>query len=202
MSTFLDDIAHRLKTAFPKGVLDVACERDELSVIVGEESLVSFMTFLRDDSGCSFEQLVDICGVDYPGRKPRFDVVYHLLSLAQNTRLRVKVGVDEDGAVPSIGSVFPCALWYEREAWDMFGILFTEHPDLRRLLSDYDFQGHPLRKDFPLSGYRQVRYDEEQKKVVYEPLQLAQAYRDFDFLSPWEGDWQGRAGSGSGANED
>ncbi|MBC6444442.1 MAG: NADH-quinone oxidoreductase subunit C [Alphaproteobacteria bacterium GM202ARS2] len=202
MSTFLDDIAHRLKTAFPKGVLEVCLERDELTVVVGEESLVSFMTFLRDDSGCSFEQLVDIGGVDYPGRKPRFDVVYHLLSLAQNMRLRVKVGVDEEGTVPSIGTVFPCALWYEREAWDMFGILFTEHPDLRRLLSDYDFQGHPLRKDFPLSGYKEVRYDEEQKKVVYEPLQLAQAYRDFDFLSPWEGDGQKRMGAGTQSSED
>ena len=187
MNTVLADIAHRLKTAFPKGVLSYTQQQGELCIWVGEDCLLDFMTFLRDDSGCSFEQLIDICAVDYPGRKPRFDVVYHLLCLSQNMRLRVKVGIDEDVSIPTVSGIFPCAVWYEREAWDMFGILFANHPDLRRLLTDYGFSGHPLRKDFPLSGYEEVRYDEEQKKVVYEPLRLAQAYRDFDFLSPWEG---------------
>jgi NADH-quinone oxidoreductase subunit C len=128
-----------------------------------------------------------VCGVDWPGRAQRFDVVYHLLSPRQNVRVRVKIATDEDTPVPSITPVFPAADWYEREAYDLYGILFTGHPDLRRLLTDYGFQGHPLRKDFPLTGFVEVRYDDEQKRVVYEPVRLAQEFRDFDFLSPWEG---------------
>ncbi|MBC6496768.1 MAG: NADH-quinone oxidoreductase subunit C [Alphaproteobacteria bacterium GM7ARS4] len=188
MKAVFDDIIQRAEDNFPHILLKAQHHRGELTLHVADEELPVFMTFLRDDSSCCFEQLIDICGVDYPGRNPRFDVVYHLLSVIQNVRVRVKVSVDEDGTIPSIGGVFPCASWYERETWDMFGILFSSHADLRRLLTDYDFEGHPLRKDFPLSGYVEVRYDEEQKKVVYEPTRLPQAYRDFDFLSPWEGE--------------
>ena len=145
------------------------------------------LTFLRDDPGLLFKELVDLCGVDWPEREQRFDVVYHLLSLHHNQRIRVKVWTDEFTPVPSVVSVFPSAGWFEREAWDMYGILFADHPDLRRLLSDYGFDGHPLRKDFPLTGYVELRYDDEQKRVVYEPVKLRQEFRTFDFLSPWEG---------------
>jgi NADH-quinone oxidoreductase subunit C len=145
------------------------------------------MRFLRDDAKCQFKLLVDICGVDWPDRAERFDVVYNLLSLKLNQRIRIKLRTDEDTPVPSVTSVFSTAGWFEREAWDLYGILFSNHPDLRRILTDYGFQGHPMRKDFPLSGYVQVRYDEEQKRVVYEPVKLTQEFRGFDFLSPWEG---------------
>lgn len=159
----------------------------ELVVNVERESIVKTMTFLRDNATCQFKQLMDICGVDYPHRELRFDVVYNLLSLTQNTRIRVKITTDEQSQVPSISSVFSSATWWEREAWDLYGILFSEHPDLRRILTDYGFVGHPLRKDFPLTGYLEVRYDDEQKRVIYEPVKLTQEYRNFDFLSPWEG---------------
>ena len=159
----------------------------ELTITVARDSIVETLTKLRDDPGCQFECLIDICGVDYPERAERFDVVYHLLSLRKNQRLRVKLATDEDKPVPSVIEVFPSANWFEREAYDMYGILFSGHPDLRRLLTDYGFQGYPLRKDFPLTGYQEVRYDDEQKRVVYEPVKLAQDFRDFDFLSPWEG---------------
>ncbi len=141
---------------------------------------------LRDDPALQFEILIDICGVDYPSRAKRFDVVYHLLSPRKNLRIRVKLQTDEDTPVPSAIPVFPCANWFEREAYDMYGILFSDHPDLRRLLTDYGFEGYPLRKDFPLTGYKEVRYDDEQKRVVYEPVKLTQDFRSFDFESPWE----------------
>lgn len=159
----------------------------EVTISVPRERIVEVLTALRDDAACQFEILIDICGVDYPARTERFDVVYHLLSARQNQRLRVKVTTDEDTPVPSAIPVFPAANWFEREAYDMYGILFSDHPDLRRLLTDYGFEGHPLRKDFPLTGYKEVRYDDEQKRVVYEPVKLTQDFRQFDFESPWEG---------------
>ncbi len=159
----------------------------ELTIHVHRDSIVKTLTFLRDDVNCQFKQLVDVCGVDYPDREERFDVVYHLLSLTRNMRVRVKVTTDEDTPVPSVADVFNAANWWEREAWDLYGIFFSGHPDLRRILTDYGFEGHPLRKDFPLTGYVEVRYDDEQKRVVYEPVNLTQEFRNFDFLSPWEG---------------
>lgn len=159
----------------------------ELTFQVEARHLCEVMQFLKNDSYTRFVNLVDICGVDYPEREKRFDVVYHLLSPSQNMRVRLKVATDEHTPIPSVLSVFPGALWFEREAFDLYGILFSDHGDLRRLLTDYGFEGHPLRKDFPVTGYVEVRYDEELKKVVYEPVKLAQEYRDFDFLSPWEG---------------
>jgi NADH-quinone oxidoreductase subunit C len=159
----------------------------ELTVTVVADQIVPFVTYLRDDPRLGFINFTDACGVDYPVREKRFDVVYHLLSPRQNVRIRVKVMTDENAPVPSITSVFPGADWFEREAYDLYGIAFTGHPDLRRILTDYGFEGHPLRKDFPLTGFVEVRYDDERKRVVYEPVKLAQEFRDFDFLSPWEG---------------
>ncbi|MBL4791215.1 MAG: NADH-quinone oxidoreductase subunit C [Kordiimonadaceae bacterium] len=158
----------------------------ELTVVVRAEHIQKVLTFLRDDKECCFKQLIDVCGADYPERSKRFEVVYHLLSYQLNQRIRVKVKTDEDTPVPSAVSVFPVANWYEREVWDMYGVFFADHPDLRRMLTDYGFQGHPLRKDFPVSGYVEVRYCEEQKRVIYEPVTLTQENRDFDFMSPWE----------------
>ncbi len=160
---------------------------DELVLAIPPGSLLKIMRFLRDDSQCLFKILVDVCGVDYPERPKRFDVVYNLLSVSHNQRIRVKVRVGEDEPVPSVASLFPTANWFERETWDLYGVFFTQHPDLRRILTDYGFEGHPLRKDFPLTGYVEVRYDDEQKRVVYEPVKLTQEFRSFDFLSPWEG---------------
>lgn len=160
---------------------------DELTVHVAREEIVAVLEFLRDDPRCRFELLIDICGVDWPARANRFDVVYHLLSPRLNQRIRVKLETDEATPVASVVGLFPVANWFEREAYDMFGILFSGHPDLRRLLTDYGFQGHPMRKDFPLTGYVEVRYDDEQKRVVYEPVKLKQEFRSFDFDSPWEG---------------
>ena len=157
----------------------------ELTLVAPREHIIEVLTTLRDQFG--FQQLLDLCGVDYPDRRERFEVVYHLLSLTRNARLRVKVSTDEVQPVPSIIAVYPAANWFEREAYDMFGMLFSGHPDLRRLLTDYGFEGHPLRKDFPMTGYVEVRYDEEQRRVVYEPVKLTQEFRTFDFLSPWEG---------------
>ncbi|EEH14351.1 MULTISPECIES: NADH-quinone oxidoreductase subunit C [Brucella] len=159
----------------------------ELTLCVPVASLIGVLTFLRDDVQCQFVNLTDISGVDYPQREKRFDVVYQLLSPRQNQRIRVKVQADEDTLVPSAIPVFFGAEWYEREAYDMYGILFSGHPDLRRILTDYGFEGHPLRKDFPLTGFVEVRYNDELKRVVYEPVQLRQEFRNFDFLSPWEG---------------
>jgi NADH-quinone oxidoreductase subunit C len=160
---------------------------DQLTVLVHRETILDAVRLLHDDADTRFISIVDVCGADYPERDERFDVVYHLLSPARNIRIRLKVRTDADTPVPSITPVFPGADWYEREAYDFFGILFTGHPDLRRILTDYGFDGHPLRKDFPMTGYVEVRYDEERKRVVYEPVRLPQEFRQFDFLSPWEG---------------
>ena len=157
----------------------------ELTLIAPRERIIEVLTALRDQFG--FQQLLDVCGVDFPDRAERFEVVYHLLSLTKNARVRVKITTDEVQPVASAVKVFPCADWFEREAFDMYGILFSDHPDMRRILTDYGFQGHPLRKDFPMTGYVEVRYDEAQKRVVYEPVKLTQEFRQFDFLSPWEG---------------
>lgn len=151
------------------------------------DDLVQHLTFLRDDSECLFKQLIDVFAVDYPEQEERFEVIYNLLSLKHNVRLRVKVLTDEEAQVPSAAGVYSAATWFEREVWDMHGILFEDNPDMRRILTDYGFDGHPLRKDFPLSGYVEVRYDPEQKRVVYEPVSLPQEFRTFDYLSPWEG---------------
>ncbi|MFC6444659.1 NADH-quinone oxidoreductase subunit C [Shinella zoogloeoides] len=159
----------------------------ELTLKTDGARVIALLTFLRDDVQCGFVNLVDICGVDWPARAERFDVVYHLLSPRQNLRIRVKVATGEDQPVPSACAVYPGADWFEREAYDMYGILFTGHPDLRRILTDYGFEGHPLRKDFPTTGFVEVRYDDEVKRVVYEPVELKQEFRNFDFLSPWEG---------------
>ncbi|MEO0545184.1 MAG: NADH-quinone oxidoreductase subunit C [Pseudomonadota bacterium] len=159
----------------------------ELNVLVDVGDIAEVLAKLKGDMQAQFVSMVDICGVDYPGREKRFDVVYHLMSPKLNQRIRLRVQVDEDTPVPSVCDVFPGANWFEREAYDMYGILFTGHPDLRRLLTDYGFDGYPLRKDFPLTGYYEVRYDDEVKRVVYEPVKLRQEFRDFDFLSPWEG---------------
>lgn len=160
---------------------------DELTINVAPSNLVGFLGFLKNDPSCRFSTLVDITAVDYPERDLRFDVVYHLLSMYRNQRVRLRVSIREEDLVPSITSEYPAANWFEREVFDMFGILFSGHPDLRRILTDYGFRGHPLRKDFPTTGYTEVRYDEEQKRVVYEPVSLVQEYRQFDFMSPWEG---------------
>jgi NADH-quinone oxidoreductase subunit C len=159
----------------------------ELTLTVAAGDIVPFVEFLRDDARLQFINIVDVCGVDWPEREKRFDIVYHFLSPRQNARIRVKVQTDEATPVPSITGVFPGADWFEREAYDLYGIVFTGHPDLRRLLTDYGFDGYPMRKDFPLTGFVEVRYDDERKRVVYERVRLAQEFRDFDFLSPWEG---------------
>jgi NADH-quinone oxidoreductase subunit C len=159
----------------------------ELILWTTPASIVPLLTLLRDDARCQFNMLIDICGVDYPERTRRFEVVYNLLSLPNNLRIRVKVPTDESTAVPSVASIYRTAGWFEREAWDLYGIFFSDHEDLRRILTDYGFEGHPMRKDFPLTGYVEVRYDEEQKRVVYEKVKLTQEFRTFDFLSPWEG---------------
>ena len=159
----------------------------ELTLEVAREEIVPVVEFLRDDDDCRFVCLIDICGADYPGREARFDVVYHLLSPTKNARIRLRIATDEATPVPSLTGVFPGAEWFERETFDLYGIVFSNHPDLRRILTDYGFQGYPLRKDFPLTGYVEVRYDDELKKVVYEPVKLMQGFRNFDFLSPWEG---------------
>jgi NADH-quinone oxidoreductase subunit C len=168
------------------GVTKVTREKDELVAHAARETLPALMLALRDDPACSFEQVMDICGVDWPERAERFDVVYNLLSVGLNHRLRVIVTTDETHAVPSVCAIWPAATWWEREAWDLYGIVFSDQPDLRRILTDYGFEGHPLRKDFPLTGYVEVRYDEDRKQVVYEPVRLTQDFRNFDFLSPWE----------------
>ena len=183
----LRDLGEHVATSLSDYVFAAEVTRDELTVDARADQVVRVLKFLKDDPRCRFEQLTDLCGVDYPERDPRFDVVYHLLSLSHNCRLRLKIGVNEDQPVPSATEVYPSAGWWERETWDLYGIYFAGNPDLRRLLTDYGFDGHPLRKDFPLTGYVQLRYDSEQKRVVYEPVKLTQEFRRFDFLSPWEG---------------
>ncbi len=188
MTQALKDLGDYIAAALPNDVLETEVNRvGELTILVRTASIVKVMTFLRDDTTCLFKQVVDVCGVDWPAREQRFDVVYHLLSMKHNQRIRVKVHTDEDTPVPSITGVFNAAGWFERETWDMYGVVFSDHPDLRRILTDYGFEGHPLRKDFPLTGYVELRYDEEQKRCVYEPVKLTQDFRSFDFLSPWEG---------------
>lgn len=159
----------------------------ELTLFLEASDIIDVLAFLKSDAQCQFYCFIDITGADYPEREKRFEVIYHLLSPRQNQRIRLKLSTDEDTPVPSVVDVFPAANWYEREIYDLYGVLFTGHPDLRRLLTDYGFEGHPLRKDFPLTGFVEVRYDDEAKRVVYEPVKLRQEFRDFDFLSPWEG---------------
>jgi NADH-quinone oxidoreductase subunit C len=187
MDETLRDLAEYIAATRGDAVDEWTIARSELTVTVAANEIVPFVRFLRDDARLAFVSLIDVCGVDWPQREKRFDVVYHFLSPRQNVRIRLKVMTDETTPVPSITPVFPGADWFEREAYDLYGILFTGHPDLRRILTDYGFEGHPLRKDFPLTGFVEVRYDDDQKRVIYEPVRLAQAFRDFDFLSPWEG---------------
>ena len=187
MDETLQELGNFIAGALPEDVIETGVAHDELIVRVRSASIAKVLTFLRDDSACLFTVLVDVCGADYPEREERFEVVYNLLSLRHNQRVRVKVTTDEMAPVPSVVSVFSTAGWYERETWDLYGVTFSENPDLRRIMTDYGFEGHPLRKDFPLTGYVEVRYDDEQKRVVYEPVQLTQDFRSFDFMSPWEG---------------
>ncbi|KAB2941074.1 MAG: NADH-quinone oxidoreductase subunit C [Hyphomicrobium sp.] len=187
MGLSLQELGDHVAGALGPAVTSKRVVYGELTLDVPREKIVDVLTFLRDDTRCLFEVLIDICGVDWPAREARFDVVYHLLSPRLNQRIRVKLQTDETTPVPSTVGVFSASNWFEREAYDMYGILFSGHPDLRRILTDYGFQGYPLRKDFPLTGYVEVRYDDEQKRVVYEPVELAQEFRSFDFESPWEG---------------
>ena len=187
MAEALNVLADLVRGKLAQDLVGAEAKLGELAIVVSRPAIAKVLKTLRDDPDFRFTILVDVCGVDWPEREQRFDVVYHLLSLTQNQRLRVKVMTDEDTPVPSVTGVFSCAGWYEREAWDLYGILFSDHPDLRRILTDYGFEGHPLRKDFPLTGFVEVRYDDEQKRVVYEKVKLTQDYRSFDFLSPWEG---------------
>ena len=183
----LKDLAAYIKEKLDAQVEDAVIAYGELTLLVAVGDILPVLAFLRDDVQCQFISFIDLSGVDYPSREKRFDVVYHLLSPRQNQRIRVKLQTDEEKPVPSITGIFPGAEWYEREAYDLYGILFSGHPDLRRILTDYGFEGHPLRKDFPLTGFVEVRYDDEAKRVVYEPVDLKQEFRNFDFLSPWEG---------------
>ncbi|MGO9545131.1 MAG: NADH-quinone oxidoreductase subunit C [Rhodomicrobium sp.] len=183
----LTALAEAAKAALPEALIDAKIAFGELTLAVRRAKIVETAKVLRDDPALRFKILIDICGADYPDRPERFEVVYHFLSVHNNLRVRVKTTADSDSPVPSIVGLFPAANWYEREAFDLYGILFEGHPDLRRILTDYGFKGHPLRKDFPLTGFVELRYDEEQKRVAYEPVKLPQEFRSFDFLSPWEG---------------
>jgi NADH-quinone oxidoreductase subunit C len=183
----LDALAETAQALLGAQLLETRSAYGELTLVVAREAIADVLTKLRDDAATQFKTLFEIAGADYPERPERFEVVYHLLSYTNNLRLRVTVATDEDTPVPSVSSVFPSAIWFERECWDMYGVLFLGHPDLRRILTDYGFQGFPLRKDFPLTGYVEVRYSEEHKRVIYEPVKLTQDFRSFDFLSPWEG---------------
>ena len=187
MNEALNDLAAHIAEKLGAVVTDSRITYGELTITVGAADIVKAATFLRDDERCRFVSIIDVCGADYPSRERRFDVVYHLLSPTRNLRIRVKVEADEETLVPSVTGVWPGADWYERETYDLYGVLFSGHPDLRRILTDYGFEGHPLRKDFPLTGFVEVRYDDEAKRVIYEPVELKQEFRNFDFLSPWEG---------------
>lgn len=187
MSDALNDLGTHIELKRADCVLGWSVTHGELTVDVALSNIVGLVEFLKTDQTCKFSTLVDITAVDYPERAKRFDMVYHFLSMYQNHRIRLRVAVREDEMVPSIVEPYPAANWFEREVFDMYGILFSGHPDLRRILTDYGFRGHPLRKDFPTTGYTEVRYDEVQKRVVYEPVSLVQEYRQFDFMSPWEG---------------
>jgi len=187
MSEALTELRDHLSARLGSAVLGSRIAYGELTIEVEADQIGKVTRFLRDDPNCRFVCFIDICGADYPQREKRFDVVYHLLSPYKNHRIRVKISTDESTPVPSIVDVFPAANWFERETFDLYGVLFAGHPDLRRILTDYGFEGHPLRKDFPLTGHVELRYDDEQKRVVYEPVKLVQEFRNFDYLSPWEG---------------
>ena len=187
MSEELNDLKDHILSALGAAVNGASVENGELTLLARREEIVKTLAFLQGDPICKFSTLIDICGVDYPERERRFEIVYHMLSMQLNHRIRVKITTDEDVSVHTVSGLFPVANWFEREAFDMYGVAFDEHPDLRRLLTDYGFEGHPLRKDFPLSGFTEVRYDEERKSVIYEAVNLPQEFRDFDFMSPWEG---------------
>ncbi|MEH6749237.1 MAG: NADH-quinone oxidoreductase subunit C [Paracoccaceae bacterium] len=187
MSDALNELGQHIAARRPECVLSWDVSHDELNMDIAPANIEDFVEFLKVDRNCRFSTLVDLTAVDYPGREKRFDVVYHFLSMYRNQRIRLRVAIREDEMVHSITNIYPSANWFEREVFDMFGILFSGHPDLRRILTDYGFRGHPLRKDFPTTGYTEVRYDEAQKRVVYEPVNLVQEYRQFDFMSPWEG---------------
>lgn len=187
MTDAMNELGGHIELKRPDCVLAWDVTQGELNIDVTPANIHGFIEFLKTDATCRFSTLVDITAVDYPSRAKRFDVVYHFLSMYQNHRVRLRVSIREEDMVPSIIEIHPSANWFEREVFDMFGILFTGHPDLRRILTDYGFRGHPLRKDFPTTGYTEVRYDEVEKRVVYEPVSLVQEYRQFDFMSPWEG---------------
>jgi NADH-quinone oxidoreductase subunit C len=187
MSAELQALGEHVASSLGEAVVDWAIAYGDLTMVVRGQDIVRAISFLHDDPQCRFISFIDICGADYPGREKRFDVVYHLLSPQHNRRIRIKVEADEVTPVPSIIGIFPGANWFERETYDMYGVLFSGHPDLRRILTDYGFEGHPFRKDFPLTGYVEVRYDDAEGRVVYEPVKLPQEFRNFDFLSPWEG---------------
>ncbi len=202
----LDELGQYVVKHLDPDVHSPEVQHGQLIVKARRGAIVRVLTFLRDDTNTQFQQLVDLCGVDYPQREERLEVVYQLLSLKHNHRLRVKVTTDEDTPVPSVAGVFPGVVWFERECWDMYGVFFSDNPDLRRILTDYGFEGHPLRKDFPLTGYVEMRWNDELKRVVYEPVKLTQEFRSFDFLSPWEGmtrvlPGDEKAGPGAGAPE-
>jgi NADH-quinone oxidoreductase subunit C len=206
MDETLATLGNTIADALGASVTGHAIAFHELTVTAKASDIVGVMRFLRDDPRCQFVNLIDITALDWLGREPRFEVVYHLLSPKQNTRVRIKVATDETTPVPSIIEVHPGADWFERETYDLYGVVFAGHPDMRRILTDYGFEGHPLRKDFPLTGFVEVRYDDELKRVVYEPVRLAQEFRNFDFLSPWEGtdyvlpgDEKAKTGGGQGS---
>ena len=187
MDEALIELGEQIAAMLANEVISTTVATGELTVEVRADAIARVLKYLRDDQNCQFKLLVDVCGVDYPDRAERFDVVYHLLSPVHNQRLRLRLKTDAEVPVPTATKVYSSAGWFEREVWDMYGVMFADHPDLRRILTDYGFEGHPLRKDFPLTGYVEVRYDDEQKRVVYEPVKLTQEFRNFDFLSPWEG---------------
>lgn len=187
MTSALNELGAHIEAKRTDCVLSWDVTHGELNIDVAPSNIAGFVEFLKNDKSCQFSTLVDVTAVDYPTRAKRFDVVYHFLSMYQNHRVRLRMSVRENEMVPSITEVYPAANWFEREIFDMFGLLFSGHPDLRRILTDYGFRGYPLRKDFPTTGYTEVRYDEAQKRVVYEPVSLVQEYRQFDFMSPWEG---------------
>lgn len=187
MTEELNELGEHIAAAIDDDIRGWRVAHGELTIDAHAARIAHVLKFLRDDTLCRFVQLIDLCGVDYPDRAKRFDVVYHLLSMHNNQRVRVRVEAGEGETVPSSRDVFPCADWFEREAFDMYGLIFAGHTDLRRILTDYGFEGHPLRKDFPLTGHVEVRYDDQQKRVVYEPVKLVQEFRNFDYLSPWEG---------------
>jgi len=187
MDQALKELGEYVQDTLGDSIISSDVRLGELSIEIKRDDVLKVLKFLRGDANCQFLTLLDVCGVDYPEDEERFEIVYHMLSMTHNNRIRVKLRTDEDTPVASVTSLFNAANWWEREIWDMFGVAFIDHPDLRRILTDYGFEGHPLRKDFPLTGYVEVRYDDEQKRIVYEPVKLTQEFRSFDFLSPWEG---------------